>query len=66
MPLSADQFERCYGQLPEKPKNDIAPNLHTVGALLELSFGLAAWKSCKPNRWALRCNPKRFSPLQMH
>ena len=29
----------------------------TLGALLELSLGLAAWKSYGGDRWALRCNP---------
>ena len=57
LPLSAGQFERCYGQLSEKPKSPIAPNLASVGAVLELTFGLSAWKSWGPNRWALRCNP---------
>lgn len=28
-----------------------------VGALLELSFALSAWKEHGPDRWALRCNP---------
>jgi SagB-type dehydrogenase family enzyme len=28
-----------------------------LGALLHLSFGLSAWKSFGPDRWALRCNP---------
>ena len=28
-----------------------------LGLLLELSLGLAAWKSHGGNRWALRCNP---------
>lgn len=32
-------------------------NLTTVGLLLELSFGLSAWKEYGPSRWALRCNP---------
>lgn len=27
------------------------------GLLLELSFGLSAWKQFGPDRWALRCNP---------
>ncbi|MGR8930880.1 MAG: SagB/ThcOx family dehydrogenase [Gammaproteobacteria bacterium] len=31
--------------------------LKTVGLLLELSFGLSAWKQFGPDRWALRCNP---------
>jgi len=29
----------------------------SVGVLLELSFGLSAWKQHGPDRWALRCNP---------
>ncbi|NTV70345.1 MAG: SagB/ThcOx family dehydrogenase [Azonexaceae bacterium] len=57
LPLSGDKFERCYGQLEKKPKNEIAPDLDSLGALLELSFGLSAWKTWGPSRWALRCNP---------
>lgn len=29
----------------------------SVAHLLEISFGLSAWKSFAGNRWALRCNP---------
>ena len=29
----------------------------TIGLMLELAFGLSAWKQYGPNRWALRCNP---------
>ncbi|MEW6132111.1 MAG: nitroreductase family protein [Pseudomonadota bacterium] len=32
-------------------------SLDAVGALLELSLGLSAWKEHGPDRWALRCNP---------
>jgi SagB-type dehydrogenase family enzyme len=38
----------------------IAPqpvNVISLGLLLELSFGLSAWKQYGPDRWALRCNP---------
>lgn len=38
----------------------IAPqalNLNSLGLLLELAFGLSAWKQYGPDRWALRCNP---------
>lgn len=35
----------------------VALNLRGVGALLEWSFGLAAWKEYGGDRWALRCNP---------
>ena len=31
--------------------------LANVGLLLELAFGLSAWKQFGPSRWALRCNP---------
>ena len=32
-------------------------SLVNLGLLLELSFGLSAWKQFGPDRWALRCNP---------
>ena len=35
-----------------EPLNEIS-----VGLLLELSFGLSAWKQFGVDRWALRCNP---------
>jgi len=57
LPLAADRFERRYGDLEIKPDNEIAPALNSLGALLELSFGLSAWKTWGPSRWALRCNP---------
>ncbi len=34
-----------------------ALSLDALGALLELSLGLSAWKEYGPDRWALRCNP---------
>jgi SagB-type dehydrogenase family enzyme len=40
------------GRLPPQPMN-----AGTIAGLLELSFGLSAWKSYGGNRWALRCNP---------
>uniref|UniRef100_Q47G60 Nitroreductase domain-containing protein n=1 Tax=Dechloromonas aromatica (strain RCB) TaxID=159087 RepID=Q47G60_DECAR len=57
LPLTADRYERCFAQLPAQPDCPITPDLNSLGALLELSFGLSAWKSWGPNRWALRCNP---------
>ena len=57
LPLAADRYERCYGEIPDKPGIAVSPDLDSLGALLELSFGLSAWKSWGPNRWALRCNP---------
>jgi len=38
--------------IPAKPLNMI-----NTGLLLELAFGLSAWKQYGPSRWALRCNP---------
>jgi SagB-type dehydrogenase family enzyme len=38
--------------IPAKPLN-----LANTGLLLELAFGLSAWKQYGPSRWALRCNP---------
>ncbi len=68
LPLAAERYERCYGQLGKSPENLIVPNLNSLGALLELSFGLSAWKSYGPNRWALRCNPSsgNLHPLEAY
>jgi SagB-type dehydrogenase family enzyme len=40
------------GGVPPRPYH-----LNSLAALLELSFGLSAWKQYGGNRWALRCNP---------
>lgn len=32
-------------------------NVDNVGLMLELAFGLSAWKQYGPDRWSLRCNP---------
>jgi SagB-type dehydrogenase family enzyme len=34
-----------------------AATLNNLSLLLELAFGLSAWKQFGPDRWALRCNP---------
>lgn len=57
LPLSADRYERPYGALNQAPAQAIAADLNSLGALLKLSFGISAWKSWGPSRWALRCNP---------
>ncbi|MFZ2311320.1 MAG: SagB/ThcOx family dehydrogenase, partial [Methylobacter sp.] len=38
--------------IPAKPLN-----MTNTSLLLELAFGLSAWKQFGPSRWALRCNP---------
>lgn len=35
----------------------VALDAQSVGALLELSMSISAWKEYGPDRWALRCNP---------
>ncbi len=57
LPLAADRFERPFGDLDVPPATPIPADATSLGALLELAFGLSAWKSWGPNRWALRCNP---------
>ena len=57
LPLTGDHFERPWGQLNDAPATPVAATPASLGALLELSFGISAWKSWGPNRWALRCNP---------
>lgn len=57
LPLAADRFERPFAALMEAPTAPVAAELASLGALLELAFGLSAWKRWGPNRWALRCNP---------
>ena len=57
LPLSADRFERPFGDLDVPPAAPVAADATSLGALLALAFGLSAWKSWGPNRWALRCNP---------
>ncbi|MCC6207420.1 MAG: SagB family peptide dehydrogenase [Gammaproteobacteria bacterium] len=58
LPLLAEGPQPRYADLYTPGR--IAPqalSLHTLAALLELSFGLSAWKEFKGSRWALRCNP---------
>jgi len=47
-----------FCELYETDKITPSPfNLHSIGTLLELSMGLAAWKEYRGERWSLRCNP---------
>ncbi|HYA38557.1 MAG TPA: SagB/ThcOx family dehydrogenase [Candidatus Methylomirabilis sp.] len=58
LPLLADGAQPRYVDL-YRPRA-IAPRaltLTTLAALLELAFGLSAWKQYGHSRWALRCNP---------
>lgn len=44
----------ALGMAPLRPA---VPDLASIGALLHLSFGLTAWKTLGPDRWAVRANP---------
>lgn len=58
LPLLAGELPPAWDDLfaPGRVKaQDL--NLETLGHLLQLSFGLSAWKSYGGSRWALRCNP---------
>lgn len=57
LPLAAQRFDRPFGDLDAPPATPIAADVASLGALLELAFGLSAWKSWGASRWALRCNP---------
>ena len=58
LPLPSSELEPLFSDL-DQPETIAAQslNLANVGLLLELSFGLSAWKQFGPSRWTLRCNP---------
>jgi len=58
LPLMEQEMGLLYNDLYQPEK--ITPrelSLKNIARLLELSFGLSAWKQYGDNRWALRCNP---------
>jgi nitrogenase-associated protein len=55
LPLAAGRLAGMHGG--EDEATGAAFSLDSIGALLELSLGLSAWKEYGPDRWALRCNP---------
>lgn len=58
LPRPGKQLDLSWKQLHASDQLPCAPlNLENLGLLLELSFGLSAWKQYGPDRWALRCNP---------
>ena len=58
LPLPGSELDPLFADLdnpefiPAKPLT-----MANAGLLLELAFGLSAWKQFGPSRWALRCNP---------
>ena len=58
LPLLAGELPACWDDLFRAGGLPIqAFNLDTLAHLLQLTLGLAAWKSYGSLRWALRCNP---------
>jgi SagB-type dehydrogenase family enzyme len=58
LPLIADSLKTLYIDLYQPAKIEPRPlSLENIGGLLELSFGLAAWKQYGDAKWPLRCNP---------
>jgi len=58
LPLMADSLHALYTELYQA--NKIEPqslSLANIACLLELSFGLSAWKQYGEAKWPLRCNP---------
>lgn len=55
-PLS-QALQRPFAALDGSDRPSLPPGLETIGALLQLSLGLTAWKSHGPDRWAVRANP---------
>lgn len=58
LPLLAHRFAVPYADLFRPgavPSQPLTPD--SIAVLLELSFGLSAWKGYGGDRWALRCNP---------
>ncbi|WP_347987772.1 SagB/ThcOx family dehydrogenase [Methylomonas sp. AM2-LC] len=58
LPTPGSDLDALFAELdnPERISSQ-ALDLQSLGLLLELSFGLSAWKQFGPDRWALRCNP---------
>lgn len=58
LPLPGAELEPLFSDLDTPETIAAKPlTLANVGLLLELAFGLSAWKQFGPSRWALRCNP---------
>jgi SagB-type dehydrogenase family enzyme len=58
LPKPGAELEPLFVELNNPETISAKPlNLINVGLLLELAFGLSAWKQYGPSRWALRCNP---------
>ncbi|MHB1530211.1 MAG: nitroreductase [Acidiferrobacteraceae bacterium] len=57
LPLRTEEVARSYRDLYRAGATGSPLNLNSIAVLLELSFGISAWKQYDQVRWALRCNP---------
>jgi len=58
LPKPGAELEPLFADLDNPETIQAKPlNPANAGLLLELAFGLSAWKQFGPSRWALRCNP---------
>ncbi len=58
LPAPGRDLQPLFSDLDNPQAIPMQPlDLNNVGLMLELAFGLSAWKQFGPNRWALRCNP---------
>jgi SagB-type dehydrogenase family enzyme len=57
LPLIHADRARLYQELYERPHEVEPIRLESIGALLELSLGLSAWKNDGFSKWSLRMNP---------
>lgn len=58
LPLSGRSLTTSFADIYAPGSTAPLPlSIESVGALMELSMGLSAWKVYGPDRWALRCNP---------
>jgi hypothetical protein len=58
LPLPGTELEVLFSELDTPEAIPAKPlTMTNIGLLLELAFGLSAWKQYGPSRWSLRCNP---------
>jgi SagB-type dehydrogenase family enzyme len=57
LPLTSDRLGTSFAEACDSTAPIHPLTVDGIALLLELSFGLAAWKEHGPDRWALRCNP---------
>jgi SagB-type dehydrogenase family enzyme len=58
LPLVGQVPSPAFSLLQQGEKIEVqAVSLQSLGLMLELAFGLSAWKQYGSDRWALRCNP---------